>query len=330
MSKQKVRWGVLGVAKINERVFPSFLRTPHAVLAGIASRDGARAAEAAKQWGIPRSFSSYGALIASEEIDLVYNPLPNHLHDHYTRLAADHGKVILCEKPLCPTAAQAQSLVDHCEKKKALLMDGFMWPHHPRTNHLREIIRSGRIGKVKRVCGAFTFSMDPIDPENIRLKPEMGGGSLLDVGCYPVYGIRWAFGEEPVRVMARAEMRHGVDLEMAGVLEFADGRMATFDCGFTHPLRMQLEIVGEKGIIRVPRMWLPEPEASFEIEYASGAVEKGTFAGHDQIACMIENLSRKALGQAVDIPGPMEAVRTLKVLDALAQSARQQKAVEVA
>lgn len=329
MSKQKVRWGVLGVAKINERVFPSFARTPHGELAGIASRDPKRSAEAAKSWGIPKFFNSYEELIASPEIDLIYNPLPNHLHDRYTRLAADHGKAILCEKPLCPTAKEAKALVDYCNSKKVILMDGFMWPHHPRTNRLKEIIQSGQIGKVRRVCGSFTFSMDPIDPENIRLKPEMGGGSLLDVGCYPVYGIRWAFGEEPVRVSARAELRHGVDIEMAGTLEFADGRIATFDCGFSNPLRMQLEIVGEKGIIRVPRMWLPEPEASYEVEFANGCIEKGSLPGHDQIACLIENLSRKVLGHQIDIPCPSEAVRTLRVLDALALSARTNQPVEI-
>ncbi len=330
MSERKVRWGVLGVAKINERVFPSFARTPHAVLAGIASRDPQKSAEAAKTWNIAHSFPTYEALIASPEIDVVYNPLPNHLHDRYTRLAADQGKAIVCEKPLCPTAAEAQALVDYCQAKKVILMDGFMWPHHPRTSRLRQIIDSGAIGKVRRVCGTLTFQLEPLDPENIRFKPEMGGGSLLDVGCYPVYGIRWAFGEEPVRVTARAEYRFGVDLEMAGILEFADGRIATFDCGFTNPLRMQLEIVGEKGTIRVPFMWLPEPDATYEIEYVNGGVEKGKLPGPNQIDCLIENFSRKVLGEAVDLPCLSEAVKTLKVLDALALSAKKKQTVDIA
>ncbi len=326
---KKVRFGVLGVAKINDRVFPSFARTAHAELAGIASRDAKKSAEAAKFWNIPRHFASYEELIADPGIDVIYNPLPNHLHDKYSRLAADHGKNILCEKPLCPSAKEAKALFDYCKTKNVVLMDGFMWPHHPRTQRLREILDSGRLGNVKRAHGSFTFSMDPIDPNNIRLKPEMGGGSLLDVGCYPVYGIRWAFGEEPVRATARADLKYGVDLEMAGILEFADGRMATFDCGFTNPLRMNLEIVCEKGIIRIPKMWLPESEASYEIEFSDGGRELGTLPGHDQIACLIDNLARKILGKSNSVPCGRNAYRTISVLDALAQSARESRPVEI-
>lgn len=329
MVQKKVRFGVLGVAKINDRVFPSFAKTPHAELAGIASRDIQKSAEAAKHWEIPRHFGSYEELISDPDIDVVYNPLPNHLHDKYTRLAADHGKNILCEKPLCPTAPEAKALFDYCKSKNVVLMDGFMWPHHPRTQRLREILDSGRLGKVRRVHGSFTFPMDPIDPNNIRLQPEMGGGSLLDVGCYPVYGIRWAFGEEPVRATARAELKYGVDLEMAGIIEFANGRIATFDCGFTNPLRMHLEIVCEKGVLKVPRMWLPEPEASYEIEFSDGGREQGTMPGHDQIACLIENLSMKVLGKTNSIPCGTNAYRTLSVLDALAKSARENRPIEV-
>src|SRR5262249_34018044 len=145
------------------------------------------------------------------------------------------------------------------------LMDGFMWPHHPRTARLRKFLDDGGIGPVQRVGGSFTFRMQPLDPTNIRLKPEAAGGSLLDVGCYPVYGIRWAFAAEPVRVHATARSECGVDVEMTGQVWLADGRTATFDCGFVHPFRGWLEIIGTEGSVLVPDMWLPPPRATFLI-----------------------------------------------------------------
>src|SRR5262249_31916453 len=145
-----------------------------------------------------------------------------------------------------------------------VLMDGFMWPHHPRTRKIRELLDASAIGPVQRVGGAFTFLL-PLDPQNIRLRPETAGGSLLDVGCYPVYGIRWAFAEEPVRVYATGSFGYEVDLEMSGLLWLADGRVGAFDCGFMAPLRQGLEIVGSEGVIRVPQMWLPDEQAAFTI-----------------------------------------------------------------
>src|SRR5262245_34378396 len=225
---KKLRWGILGVAKINNRLLPSFHKLTRGELHAIVSRDLARARAAAADAGIPVAHGSYEALLADPAIDAVYIPLPNTMHDEWTRKAADAGKHILCEKPLTPTAAEAQALVDYCRAKGVTLMDGFMWPHHPRTAVMRRLIDEGAIGEVRRVTGAFTFRLPP-DPVNIRLRPDMAGGSLLDVGCYPVYGIRWAFGAEPVRVWATARMQHGVDVEVSGALGFADGRTATFD-----------------------------------------------------------------------------------------------------
>src|SRR5439155_5409528 len=132
---------------------------------------------------IPRAHGSYEALLADPDIDAVYIPLPNHLHAAYTRQAADAGKHVLCEKPLTVNEADAWPLIDYCKSKGVVLMDGFMWPHHPRTALIRRKIDEGIIGQVVRVGGAFTFRL-PLEPANIRLRPEMGGGSLLDVGCY--------------------------------------------------------------------------------------------------------------------------------------------------
>ncbi len=197
-----------------------------------------------------------------------------------------------------------------------------MWPHHPRTTRLRQLLDSGKIGEVRHVTGAFTFPLRPLDPNNIRLQSAMAGGSLLDVGCYPVFGIRWAFGAEPVRVFATARYEHGVDIEMSGLVWLADGRMGSFDCGFTMPLRQGLEIVGSEGTLYIPEMWVPGRRATWTLERIGQEPAEQTFVGEDQIQHMIEDFGRAVLeGQPVR-PDPQEAVKTLRVLDALAASAR--------
>ncbi len=330
MATAKLRWGILGVAKINERLLPCFAKAANAELSGIASRSLAKAQAAASAAGIPKAYGSYQALLDDPDIDAVYNPLPNTLHDEWTRRAAERGKHVLCEKPLTPTAVQAQELVAYCRAKKICLMDGFMWPHHPRSGRLRQFLDSGGIGPVRRVASAFTFPMKPLDPRNIRLQPETAGGSLLDVGCYPVYGIRWALGAEPVRAWASAQFEFGVDVAMNGVLWFAAGQVATFDCGFIHPFRQWLEITGTEGVVFVPDMWLPPKRAIFEVRRGgSYDIEVVAVEGHDQIQHMLENFGRYVLEGRPVTPPPEEAVMTLKALDALAKSAREGRMVEV-
>jgi predicted dehydrogenase len=328
MTRDKLRWGILGVAGINRRLRPAFAKARNAELRAIASRSLDRAQHAAHEADIPIAVGSYEELLRDPNIDAVYIPLPNNLHDEWTRRAAENGKHILCEKPLTPTAAEAQRLVEFCRGKGVCLMDGFMWPHHPRTVQLRQFLDAGGIGAVRRVSGTFTFRL-PLDPSNIRLKPEMGGGSLLDVGCYPVYGIRWAMGADPVRVFAQAVMQFGVDAEMTGQLMFGDGRLATFDCGFTLPLRSWLEITGTEGVVRVPEMWVPGTRADYTILRDGQPPEEVVIEGEDQIQYMIENFGRAVLEQRQVQPAPEEAVKTLRVLDALARSAREGHAIDV-
>jgi xylose dehydrogenase (NAD/NADP) len=330
MTRKKLRWGILGVAKINERLLPAFARAANADLRAIASRSLDKARDAARAAGIPLAHASYDALLDDPEIDAVYNPLPNTLLAEWTRKAAERGKHILCEKPLCPTAEEARRLVEFCRAKGVQLMDGFMWPHHPRTARLRQFLDSGAIGEVRRVSGTFTYPLRPLDPANIRLRPELAGGSLLDVGCYPVFGIRWAMGAEPVRVFATTRYEHGVDVELNGLLWFADGRTAAFDCGFTLPPRGWLEITGTTGVVLVPDLWQPGKRAAFEIRREGHrGLEEVVVSGEDQIVHMLENFGRAVLQEKEVNPPPQEAVRTLRVLDALAKSAREKQPVAV-
>jgi predicted dehydrogenase len=324
-----LRWGILGVARNNKRVLPAFAKSTHAEVRAIASRSLERARSAAAVAVIPTAYGSYEQLLNDPDIDAIYNPLPNSLHAEWTMRAAEHGKHVLCEKPLAPTAAEAQKVVDVCQAKGVLLMDGFAWPHHPRTVRLRQLLDSQRLGEVRRVTAAFTFPMSPLDPANIRLRPELGGGSLLDVGCYPVYAIRWAFGMEPVRVYASAAFQHGVDTEMSGTLWFADGRVGAFDCGFTLPRRGWLEIAATEGVVSIPEMWQPCRCAKFTVQPRAGAAEEFTVEGENQVHHMIECFTRAVLDRQPVAPRPEEAVQTLQVLDALAVSAREGRVVRV-
>jgi predicted dehydrogenase len=329
MSATKLRWGILGVAKINERLLPAFAKASNAELRAIASRSLDKAQTAATAAAIPIAHGSYEALLDDPTIDAIYNPLPNTLHAEWTRKAAERGKHVLCEKPLCPNADEARDLVQFCRDRRIKLMDGFMWPHHPRTAKIRQFLDSGGIGDIRRVSAAFTFLMSPLDPNNIRLKPELAGGSLLDVGCYPVYGIRWVMGAEPVWAFGTSNNQFGVDVEVNGILWFPDGRMASFDCGFTHPLRGWMEITGSDGVVCVPEMWLPSSKATFIVERPGREPEKIHTEGEDQIVHMIQNFSRAVLENRDVTPSPDEAVRTLEVLDAVTRSAGEGRAVAV-
>lgn len=324
---RRVRWGILGDAKINRRLVPALKAAGNAELVAIASRSADKAAAAASKWGVPKSFPAYQALLDSPDVDAVYIPLPNHLHAEWTIKAADAGKHVLCEKPLALSAAEAQQMLDHCRRNQVRLMDGFMWPHHPRTQAIRHAIDQGRIGEIKRMTAGFSFNLG--DPSNVRYRPEFGGGSLMDVGCYPVYFARWLFRSEPKRVYAVAEMQTGVDLRLDGLIEFPGGAVALFDCAFNLPYRLGVEVVGTTGRLWIPHMWLPPERARFEIIQDDECREIITLPEAHQVVAMVEHFSAAVLEGRDPLPGPEEGVKTMRVLDALAQSVRQRQAVDL-
>ena len=328
-----LRWGILGVAKINDRLLPAFKASRTADLVAIASRTPDKAQAAATAAGIPVAYGSYEALLADPRVQAVYIPLPNHLHAEWAKKAADAGKHVLCEKPLTPDAATAADVVAHSRARGVRLMDGFMWPHHPRTRKLRQLLDSGAVGRVLKVNAAFTFSLDGLPTSNIRMQPEAAGGGLMDVGCYTAYAVRFFMGAEPVSAFARAEYVNGVDVALAAVLTFADGRTASFDCGFTHPLRTWVEVVGSAGVVRVPNLWIPDARAAFEVHRPAAGFDSGVEVvetpGEDQMVHMLDDFAAAvAEGRDCD-PAPDEAVRTLRVLDAVAKSAREGREVAI-
>ncbi|MDP8982705.1 MAG: Gfo/Idh/MocA family oxidoreductase [Acidobacteriota bacterium] len=247
----KVRWGVLGVAGIaTKKVVPAMQLGQHSEIVAIASRDLARAQSAARDLGIPKAYGSYEALLADPEIEAVYNPLPNHLHVPWSIRAADAGKHVLCEKPIAMSVAEALELVRARDRTGVKIGEAFMVRTHPQWLRARELVVSGRIGQLRAISGFFSYYND--DPANIRNKVELGGGALMDVGCYPIFCSRFLFGEEPVRALGSIDRdpAFGTDRLTSAVLEFPSGH-AIFTSSTQIAKYQRMLLVGTQGRIEI-------------------------------------------------------------------------------
>jgi predicted dehydrogenase len=255
-SEPRLRWGILGCARIARRGLMPGIRTSRTgILQALASRDPDLARAWAAEFGVPRACGSYQEVLDDPEIDAVYIPLPNELHRPWVLAAADAGKHVLCEKPLAIDAREARLMVEHCRRRGVLLMEAFMWRHQPRTRVLLKMVGDGAIGELRLIRSSFSF---PIGPGDWRLEPPRGGGALWDVGCYGVSTARLFAGGEPLRCHALARPGPtGVDLSLAALLEFPGGVLAALDCSFEQPYRCQYELVGSRGVIEVPDAYLP-------------------------------------------------------------------------
>ncbi len=284
-----LRWGILGVARINRALVPPLQASDRHELVAIASRDAARAAEAAKQWGIPRAYGSYEDLLADPDVDVVYIPLPNGLHATWTIRAAEAGKHVLCEKPLALTVDDIDRIQDAARRAGVVVAEAFMYRHHPQTLRVRELVATGSLGTIRLVRGAFTFSLThEADP---RLDPAQGGGSLWDVGCYPVSFARFVLGEEPVEVFGwQATGATGVDETFAGGLRFPSGALALIDCGFRAPFRTHVEVVGSEASLVIPRPFKPGLTETILLSRGD-ETEEMSVGGHDLYRGEIEDMA---------------------------------------
>ena len=253
---QKLRWGLLSTARINRAVIPPIRGSQRSELHAVASRDIVKAKEYAKEWHIPHACGTYEELLAREDIDAIYNPLPNHLHAEWSIRAAEAGKHVLCEKPLALTLAEVDQMIAAAKKYNVIIAEAFMYKHHPQTLKVLELIKQETIGELLLIKGAFTFNLDR--PDDVRWVPEWGGGSIWDVGCYPISFARLAANAEPVEVFGwQATGASGVDVVFSGQLRFASGLVAQFDCGFRAPYRTAIEIVGTQGSIELGSPFKP-------------------------------------------------------------------------
>lgn len=332
MAKKQLRWGIVGCANIAiGSVIPAIQQSETGVVAAIASRSLDKAQETAAKLNIPTAYGSYEELIADPDIDAVYIPLPNHLHREWTIRAAQAGKHVLCEKPLAMNAEEAEEMIEACKQAGVLLAEAFMYRHHPRYERMIEVIRSGEIGQIRGILGSFTFN-NAGDKDNVRYRADWGGGSIYDVGCYPISAARLLFGAEPVSACVTAffspEHDH-VDMMAQGVIEFPGDVALTFDCGMWADFRNKLEILGTEGRIEVPWAFLnPSDGEGFYVVKRGERREEGHLQTN-QYTLQVDDFARSVFGEQPLRFAPEDAVSNMKVIDACLKSARTKTKVEI-
>ena len=312
-----VKWGIISTADINRRLIPVAHASPKLDLIGVASRDPARADAYARQWDIPRAYGSYEALIEDQEIEAVYISLPNNLHCEWATKAVDGGKHVLCEKPLTRRVADAEALFEAAERNHRFVSEGFMFRHHPQTKRFAELVAEGAIGELRLVRSTFGYSL--YDQTNIRLRTDVEGGALMDVGCYCVSGSRLIAGE-PDSVAARAWYgQTGTDWVFAAVMRFPNNALGLFDCGTALPARDELEAVGSEGSVFVDDPWFCR-KPIIELR-RHGALEQINLAPEDPYRLELENLSDAIRGEGELLLGRDDVLGQARSLQALYDSA---------
>jgi predicted dehydrogenase len=247
-----VRWGLVSTANINRRVIPVIQDSDQGVLAAVASRDISKAAAYAAKWNIPSAFASYESMLASDEVDAVYISLPNHLHAEWSIKALEAGKHVLCEKPFAISMEEVDRMIEAADRTGLVLAEAFMYRHHPQSKIVGQWLAEGRLGEVLRISSVFNFS--GMEPGNVRLNPEWGGGSLWDVGVYPVSLAQYVMGGPPKWVFGDQWLgESGVDMGFVGQMRYEGRRMAQIACSFYTPFHARAEITGTEGTLTLQR-----------------------------------------------------------------------------
>lgn len=322
-------FGVLSTAGIAQKAFlPAVELSDHETVA-IASRSEERAAALADEYDIDHVYDGYSSLLEDAPIDAVYIPLPNGLHAEWTKAAADAGVDVLCEKPLAIDTVEAREVVDYCEQRDVTLMEGFMYLYHPRTRRALEIADE-QFGTIRSVTASFKFSLTG-RPDDIRLSPDLHGGSLMDVGCYPVSVARQFLGE-PARVYAHADDSRdaGVDTEFVGILEYASGASARIASGFDTQKTQYYRVEAENGWLEVRNAFDVPGGEPLELEYeVDGRHALETFEPVDQYRLEVEHFADCVENGQTPRTDGSEAIANMAVLDGLAQSADAGTAVDI-
>jgi D-xylose 1-dehydrogenase (NADP+, D-xylono-1,5-lactone-forming) len=316
-----LRWGILGTARINRRVIPAMRLARRSELVAVASRDRARAEAHAQVWAVPRAMAGYQTLLDDSSIDAVYIPLPNTEHVRWTLAAIAAGKHVLCEKPIALDPVDVDRIAGAAAAARVVVEEGFMYRHEPLTARVMALINDGAIGTIRAVVSGFTFALDPA--ANIRFDTALGGGSLWDVGCYPVTYAQLIAGREPKMVFGTAHWHQsGIDEEFMGILRFSGGTTANIYAGFRAAYRTWLEVLGSDGGLTVPNPFRPGPLETLELE-RNGALERIDVAGSAEIFVReIEDFEASVLDGAPPIVSLAESRRMVATLAALQASAR--------
>jgi predicted dehydrogenase len=327
MVQRKVRWGVLGAARIAVRkVIPAMQRGTWCEIAGLASRDLGSAEAAARELGIPKAYGSYEALLADPDIEAIYNPLPNHLHVPWSIRAMEAGKHVLCEKPIGLSVAEVEALLAARERTGRRIQEAFMVRTHPQWLGVRELVGAGRIGALRSITSHFSYFNE--DPGNVRNVAAWGGGALMDVGCYPITISRLLFGEEPRRVAGLVERdpRFGVDRLTSALLDFPSGQ-SIFTCSMQLVPYQRVHVFGTRGRIEVEVPWNAPNDRACRVFVDDGrdvlgsGVEPLAFEACDQYRIQGDHFSRAILeDRPVGLPLE-DALLNMRAIEAVFRSA---------
>lgn len=318
---ESLNWGLLSTAHINRKLIPAIRETPRAELVSVASRSQSRASHYAAEWNIPRAHGSYEALLEDPDVDVVYVSLPNSLHAEWTVKALESGKHVLCEKPLALSVAECDQIIQASQANRMIAMEAVMYLYHPILRKAREMVRHGAVGEITMVRGSFSFLLDR--PDDVRWDPTLGGGSLWDIGSYPVSFIRWIAGA-PDRVYGwETPSSSGVDATFAGMLRYDNELLGVFDCSFREPFRNQAEVAGTEGRLIIEHSFLVSEETRLLLYDLDGDTGKEiAVAKQDAYHSEVEALTAAVLDDA-SLAVPLISSRAnVATLNALYESAR--------
>jgi predicted dehydrogenase len=319
-------WGIISTADINRKLIPGAHESPRVDLVAVASRDQRRAEEYAREWGIERAYGSYDALLEDGDIQAVYISLPNTMHCEWSIRAVEAGKHVLCEKPMSRHPEEVEAAFDAAERAGRHLSEAFMYRHNPQTKRLRQLLEEGAVGQVRLIRSAFSYSL--YDADNIRLRTDVEGGALMDVGCYCVSGSRLVAGGEPVSVHGESWIgKTGTDWIFTGSMRFDGDVLAIFDCGTALPERDELEVIGSEGSLFLDDPWhcnVPVIEVRRD-----GEVERIELERVDSYRLELENVSDAIEGKAELLLGREDAVGQARALEALHRSSETVEAVRL-
>jgi xylose dehydrogenase (NAD/NADP) len=316
-----VQWGVLSTARINAKLLAGVAQSDECDILAVASRDAERATQYARENGIERAYGSYEQLLEDPDVEAVYISLPNSLHVEWTERALRAGKHVLCEKPLSRRVADVEAAFDVAQSADRLLMEAFMWRHNPQTKRVMQLVQAGSIGRLRLIRAAFSFAIGADDAANVRLSAQLGGGALMDVGCYCVSAARLLAGEPQAVSGQQLVGGDGVDVAFAGAMRFDSDVLAHFDAGIELAARDELEVVGDEASLFLDDPWhCREPVIELRRD---GTVERIELDAADSYRLEAENLSAAIRGQAQPLLGRADAVGQARVIEALyAQAAR--------
>jgi xylose dehydrogenase (NAD/NADP) len=325
MANKVLNWGLLSTARINRALITPLRASNRNQLAAVASRTQESADQYAREWQIARAHGSYEALLADPEIDVIYNSLPNRFHAEWTIKAVEAGKHVLCEKPLALNTDEVDAVQAAARKHGRVVMEAFMYRHHPQTLKVLELVKSGSLGTLKLVRGSFSFFLSR--EGDVRLDPALGGGSIWDIGCYPINYTRSILGENPLEVFGwQVTSPTGIDEVFVGQLRFDHNVYTQFDCSFVIPLRWSMEIAGSEGTLNIPSPFKPGLDEKIYLTRGD-QTETINIPGQELYIGEVENMADAILLGKEPRISLEDSRANVKVITSLLESARVGKPV---